>query len=56
MVVTLLDSRNEQIYTSDDSADNCDDNSLMRELILPEYLNSLNPQSLPPYELHLRIN
>ena len=56
MIVSLLDSRNERMYTSVDSADNCDDNGLMRELILPEYLNSLNPQSLPPYELHLRIN
>ena len=55
-VVSLLDSRNERIYKSVDSADNYDDNGLMREIILPEYLNSFNPQSLPPYELNLRIN
>ena len=36
MVVTLLDSRNERMYTSVDSADNCDNNGLIRELILPE--------------------
>ena len=56
IVVTLLDSRNERMYTSIDSADNCDDNGLMRELFLPEYFNTLNPQSLSPYELHLRIH
>ena len=28
----------------------------MGEGILPEYLNSLNPQNLPPHELHLRVN
>ena len=56
MVVSLLDNRNERMYTSIESADNCDDNGLMRKLILVEYLNSWNPQSLPVYELHLRIN
>ena len=40
MVVSLLDSRNERMYTSIESADNCDDNGLMRKLILVEYLNS----------------
>ena len=34
MGVILLDSRNERMYTSVDSADNCDNNGLMRELIL----------------------
>ena len=55
-VVSLLDSYNERVYTSVDSADHCDDNGLMGEGILPEYLNSLNPQNLLPYELHLRVN
>ena len=55
-VVSLLDSYNESVYTSVDSADHCDDNGLMGEGILPEYLNSLNPQNLPPHELRLRVN
>ena len=28
----------------------------MGEGILPEYINSLNPQNLPPHEIHLRVN
>ena len=28
----------------------------MGEALLPKYLNSLNPQNLPPHELHLRVN
>ena len=52
-LVSLLDSYNERVYTSADSADHCDDNGLMGEGILPEYLNSLNPQNLPAHELHL---
>ena len=55
-VVSLLDSYNERVYTSVDLADHCDDNGLMGEGILPEYLNSLDPQNLPPHELHLRVN
>ena len=55
-VVSLLDSYNERVSTSVDSADQCDDNGLMGEEILPEYLNSLNAQNLPPHELHLRVN
>ena len=55
-VVSLLDSYNERVYTSVDSADHCDDNGLMGEGILPEYLNSLNLQNLPPHELHLQVN
>ena len=31
-------------------------NGLMGEGVLPEYLNSLNPQNLPPHKLHLRVN
>ena len=45
-VISLLDRYNERIYTSIDSIDNCDDNALMAEAILPEYLNSLDPQGL----------
>ena len=52
-VVSLLNSYNEGVYTSVDSSDHCDDNGLMGEEILPEYLNSLNPKNLPP---HLRVN
>ena len=55
-VISLLDSDNERVYTSVDIADHCDDNGLMGEGILPEYLNSLNPKNLPPHELHLRVN
>ena len=55
-VVSLLDIYNKRVYTSVDSSDHCDDNGLMGEGILPEYLNSLNPQNLPPHELHLRVN
>ena len=55
-VISLLDSYNKRVYTSVDSADHCDDNGLRGEGILPDYLNSLNPQNLPPHELHLRVN
>ena len=55
-VVKLLDPNGERIYTSVDSADNIDDNGEMANLLLPEYLNSLNPASLPPNKLHLRRN
>ena len=36
LVVTLLDSHNERIYTIDDSVDRYDENGLMAEAILPE--------------------
>ena len=39
-----------------DLADRCDDNGLIAEAILLEYVNSLNPQNLSPHKLHLRIN
>ena len=45
-VVPLLDSHHERVYTSVDSANR----------ILPEYLNSLNPQNLPSHVLQLRVN
>ncbi|KMQ82814.1 atp-dependent dna helicase pif1-like protein, partial [Lasius niger] len=54
-VVELLDITNERIYTSVDSAVN-NDNSDIGEALLPEYLNSLSPSSLPPHELRLRPN
>ncbi|XP_051165711.1 uncharacterized protein LOC127284358 [Leptopilina boulardi] len=54
-VVQLLDSAGETKFTSIDSTENCgNDNNT--EVILPEYLHSLSPPSLPPYELKLRIN
>ena len=53
---SLLDSHNERVYTSVDSADHGDDNGLMGEAILAEYLNSLKPQNVPPHEMHLRVN
>ncbi|XP_070165618.1 LOW QUALITY PROTEIN: uncharacterized protein [Polyergus mexicanus] len=55
-VVELLDVTNERIYTSIDSTVNCGDNGDIGEALLPEYLNSLSPSSLPPYELQLRPN
>lgn len=55
-VVELLDTFEERIYTSTDSTENCNDNGEIGEVLLPEYLNSLSPSSLPPYELRLRPN
>ena len=37
------------------TVENCDNNSELATLLLPEYLNTLNPPSLPPYELRLRL-
>jgi len=54
-VVELLDKTNERIYRSVDSAVN-NDNGDIGEALLPEYLNSLSPSSLPPHELCLRSN
>ena len=53
-VVNLLDEASEKIFTSTDSTDNCD-NTGFDDVLQPEYLNTLNPVSLPPYELKLRI-
>ncbi|XP_018400734.1 PREDICTED: ATP-dependent DNA helicase pif1-like, partial [Cyphomyrmex costatus] len=55
-VVELLDTLEERIYTSIDSTENCSDNDEINEVILPEYLNSLSPSSLPPYKLRLKPN
>ncbi|XP_011859152.1 PREDICTED: uncharacterized protein LOC105556668 [Vollenhovia emeryi] len=54
-VVELLDISEERIYTSIDCTVN-DDNGNIGEALLPEYLNSLSPPSLPPHELRLRPN
>ena len=53
-VVELLDFTNERIYTSVDSADLSEDNGKIGEALLPEYLNTLSPTSLPPYKLYLK--
>ena len=52
-VIKLLDETTEKIYIGIDSVQNCD-NGALNESLLPEYLNTLNPLSLPPYELILR--
>ena len=52
-VKNLLDITSEHIYTGIASTDNCN-NGELDEVLLPEYLNSLNPSSLPPYEQNLR--
>ena len=39
-VVSLLDSYNKRIYISIDSIDNCNDNGLMVEAILPKFSRS----------------
>ncbi|XP_036147162.1 uncharacterized protein LOC118647075 [Monomorium pharaonis] len=55
-VVELLDISEERIYTSIDNTKNCDDNGDIGKDLLPEYLNTLSPSSLPPYKLRLRPN
>ena len=52
-VVYLLDKSTKKIYTSINSVNNCD-NGALSESLLSEYLNTLNPSSLPPYKLRLR--
>ncbi|XP_014211970.1 uncharacterized protein LOC106641905 isoform X2 [Copidosoma floridanum] len=54
-IVTLLDEATETICTSVDSTDNCD-NSGFDDVLLPEYLSTLSPPSLPPRTLKLREN
>ncbi|KYN16225.1 DNA repair and recombination protein pif1, mitochondrial [Trachymyrmex cornetzi] len=55
-VVELLDTFEERIYTSIDSTENCDNNDEIGEILLPEYLNTLSPSSLPSHELRLKPN
>lgn len=53
-VVNLLDESTEKVYTSIDTTETTNDNHDINEAILTEYLNTLNPTSLPPHELRLR--
>jgi len=55
-VVELLDMFEERIYTSIDSTENYSNNDDIGNVLLPEYLNTLSPSSLPPYELRLKPN
>lgn len=50
----LYNDSTETRYTSVDGTENCGDNDEINETILPEYLNTLSPLSLPPHELRLR--
>ncbi|XP_058789693.1 uncharacterized protein LOC131663348 [Phymastichus coffea] len=52
-ITNLLDKNSEHIYTGIDSTENCD-NGEMGDILLPEYLNSLNPPNFPPHILRLR--
>jgi len=52
-VINLLDKTTERIYTSVDTLETVD-NEDIHEVIMTEYLNSLNPTCLPPHELRLR--
>lgn len=49
-VIDLLDETTEDIYTGIDSVENCDSGK-MNDLLLPEYLNTWKPPSLPPNTL-----
>ena len=49
-ILNLLDEKTEMIFSSIDSTENCDKNN-SNQKILPEYLNALDPSSLPPHEL-----
>ncbi|XP_058789055.1 ATP-dependent DNA helicase PIF1-like [Phymastichus coffea] len=52
-ITNLLDINTERIYTGIDTTENCD-NGELEEVLLPEYLNSLNPPNFPPHKLRLR--
>ena len=54
-VVNLLDETSERIYTSIDTANNSE-NDEIGEAVLPLFLNTLTPTTLPPHELRLRKN
>lgn len=53
-VIDLLDINTERIYTSVDSPEHHSNHEKINLDLLPEYLNSLAPSCLPPYELRLR--
>ncbi|XP_070517882.1 ATP-dependent DNA helicase pif1-like [Cardiocondyla obscurior] len=55
-VVELLNIFEERIYTSVDSIENCGNDEDIINSLIPEYLNTLSPISLPPYELRLKKN
>ena len=44
----------EKTYSAIDSPVTSDNNEEMNQTLLPEFLNSLNPQSLPQFKLRLR--
>ena len=54
-VVELFDKTTKRNNSSVDSLENCDNRDI-NEGFLPEYLNTLNPENLPPHELCFRIN
>lgn len=51
--VELLDEEMEMVYTSIDSTENCE-NGEINQNIIPEFLHTLNPTSLPSHEIKLR--
>lgn len=53
-VVKLLDVETERVFLSVDSTDNCNENDQINQDLVPEYLNTLAPNNLPPHELRLR--
>lgn len=54
-VVSLLNEDTEHVYTSIDTI-RANENGEITQSILPEYLNTLEPNNLPPYKLILRDN
>ncbi|XP_058809856.1 ATP-dependent DNA helicase PIF1-like [Phymastichus coffea] len=52
-ITNLFDKNTERIYTGIDSIENCDVGE-MEDILLPEYLNTLNPPNFPPHKLRLR--
>lgn len=53
-VIDLLDESSERVYTSVDSAETTSEHHDINQAVVPEFLNSLDPPSLPPHELRLR--
>lgn len=54
-VLDFLDDKTEKMFTSLDSTELCDNGELENSLPT-EYLNTLNPPTLPPHRLRLRKN